>query len=123
MYYISVEADFDAAHYLREYKGKCESLHGHTFRVVVTLKADHLDKTGIAYDFTLLKRQLNEVIAGFDHVCLNDIAPFDKINPSSENIASVVYEKIEKILMGEPVRLAYVEVWESPTSHVLYKND
>ena len=86
MYQISVEQHFDAAHYLRGYQGKCESLHGHRFRVVVKVTASRVDDVGMAYDFTELKRHLGDILSRFDHTCLNDASPFDNINPSSENI-------------------------------------
>ena len=118
---ISVEQDFDAAHCLRNYGGKCETLHGHTFRAAATVKATRLDDIGLAYDFTVLKRQLNEILSRFDHHCLNDVTPFDKINPSSENIATTIFNELKPRLAGTPVSLVSIEVWESPTSHVLYK--
>jgi 6-pyruvoyltetrahydropterin/6-carboxytetrahydropterin synthase len=119
MYQVSVEGHFDAAHYLRDYGGKCENLHGHRFKVVVSLKAESLNKTGLAYDFTELKRHLNEVLAPFDHTSLNEVKPFDKINPSSENIAREIYDQLQKRL-SEGVLLSAVEVWESPESRVTY---
>jgi 6-pyruvoyltetrahydropterin/6-carboxytetrahydropterin synthase len=123
MYEISVEMDFDAAHFLRGYQGKCETLHGHRFKVVATVKADKPDDTGLAYDFTLLKQHLREVLAKYDHTCLNDALPFNRINPSSENIASTIFQKLRKRLAGAPVSLASIEVWESPTSRVTYRPD
>jgi len=119
MYQVSVEGHFDAAHYLRDYGGKCENLHGHRFKVVVNLKAKKLNKIGLAYDFTELKRHLGEVLARFDHTSLNDVPPFDKINPSSENIAAEIYEQLKGRFSGG-VSLSSVEVWESPESRVTY---
>jgi 6-pyruvoyltetrahydropterin/6-carboxytetrahydropterin synthase len=119
-YRVSVEGHFDAAHYLRGYGGKCEALHGHRFRVVVEVAADRLDKIGLAYDFSELKKHLAAVTARFDHTCLNDIPPFDRINPSSENIAATIYEGLGKRLTGAPVSLVSVSVWESPESSVTY---
>ena len=118
MYQISVENHFDAAHFLRGYKGKCEALHGHRFRVVARVSASGLDDIGLAYDFTELKRHLAEVLKRFDHVCLNEIIPFDAINPSSENIARTIYEELAGQLAG--VRISSVEVWESPESRAAY---
>jgi 6-pyruvoyltetrahydropterin/6-carboxytetrahydropterin synthase len=123
MYQISIEQHFDAAHFLRGYRGKCEALHGHRFRVVVRVKAAKVDDIGLAYDFVELKRQLSEILARFDHTCLNDVPPFDKINPSSENIASAIYNELQPKLAGAPVSLACVEVWESPQSGVAYSPD
>ena len=77
MYQISVEQDFDAAHFLRGYQGKCEKVHGHRFRVVAKVKASAVDDIGLAYDFTGLKRHLGDIISRFDHTCINDLPPFD----------------------------------------------
>ena len=123
MYQVSIEQHFDAAHFLRGYRGKCEALHGHRFRVVVRVKASEVDDIGLAYDFVELKRQLGDILSRFDHTCLNDVPPFDKINPSSENIASTIYNELQPKLAGTPVSLACVEVWESPQSGVAYSPD
>jgi len=123
MYQISVEQHFDAAHFLRGYQGKCEALHGHRFRVVVKITASEVDEVGLAYDFTVLKQQLGDILSSFDHTCLNDVPPFDKINPSSENIAATIYNELQPKLAGAPVSLSCVEVWESPQSGVAYSPD
>ena len=123
MYQVSVEQHFDAAHFLRGYRGKCEALHGHRFRVVVRVKASEVDDIGLAYDFVELKRHLGDILSRFDHTCLNDVPPFDKINPSSENIASAIYNELQPKLAGAPVSLVCVEVWESPQSGVTYSPD
>ena len=123
MYEVSVEQHFDAAHFLRGYQGKCEALHGHRFRVVVKLRASGLDDTGMSYDFTVLKKQLADILSRFDHTCLNDIPPFDEMNPSSENIASTIYGELKPVLAGAPVSLSCVEVWESPQQGVAYSPD
>ena len=123
MYEISVEMDFDAAHALRGYQGKCERLHGHRFKVVVSVNGKKLDEIGLAYDFTLLKKHLGEILAKYDHTNLNGEAPFNRINPSSENIAATIYLKLKKKLAGAPVSLVCIEVWESPQSRVIYRPD
>lgn len=123
MYTISVEQHFDAAHYLRGYQGKCEALHGHRFCVVARLESNQLDDIGMAYDFALLKRHLGEILGRFDHTCLNDVPPFDETNPSSENIAVTVYQELRPKLVGAPVSIACIEVWESPQSGVSYRPD
>ena len=118
MYQVSVEQHFDAAHYLRGYRGKCESLHGHRFRVIVGIECPQLDDIGLAYDFTELKKQLDKILGRFDHVCLNEIEPFTAINPSSENIARTIYEElIENVT---EVVIARVEVLESPDSKAAF---
>lgn len=118
MFEVTVEGHFDAAHSLRGYRGKCERVHGHRFRVLAVVRAKKLDEIGVAYDFVELKRHLNEVIGRFDHVCLNDLPAFRKKNPSSENIATTVFRELQRRLGKLP--LAWVEVWESPESHVRY---
>jgi len=118
MYEVRVKRHFDAAHALRGYKGKCETTHGHRYEVVVCLEADALDEMGLAFDFTELKRVLDSVIERFDHSYLNEMSPFDEKNPSSENVARVVYEEMEGSIEG--ARLGSVEVWESPDAWVTY---
>ena len=121
MYKVSVEHHFDAAHALRGYRGKCESVHGHRFKVVTKVTATKLDKTGLAYDFTELKAKLKAILERYDHTLVNEVPPFDKINPSSENIAATIYGELKGALKEVPVILDAVEVWESPTSWVEYR--
>jgi 6-pyruvoyltetrahydropterin/6-carboxytetrahydropterin synthase len=121
MYEISVEKYFEAAHYLRGYQGKCEKVHGHRYKVVVKIEASKLNKIGLAYDFTDLKRYLKEILDRYDHACLNDIKPFDKINPSAENLAATIYKELRKKLASEPITLKAVEAWESPEQGVSYR--
>lgn len=118
MYKVSVRQHFDAAHYLRGYRGKCEQVHGHRFEVMVSVEAKSLDNLGIAFDFVELKKHLGEILSRFDHVCLNEVSPFDDINPSSENIAATIYQELGRQLGG--VAISRVEVWESPESSVTY---
>jgi 6-pyruvoyltetrahydropterin/6-carboxytetrahydropterin synthase len=123
VYEIIVEKNFDSAHYLRGYKGKCENVHGHRYTVRVRLKAAKLNEIGLAYDFTDIKRYLVEIIARFDHTLLNEIAPFDKINPSAENIAATIYQELKEKLSQEPVTITAVEAWETPQQGVVYTPD
>ena len=87
------------------------------------VKADKLDDIGLAYDFTELKRHLNDILSRFDHTCLNDVPPFDKINPSAENIAATIYDELKSKLTADPVTLSCVEAWESPEQGVAYSSD
>ncbi|MFC1915643.1 6-carboxytetrahydropterin synthase QueD [Chloroflexota bacterium] len=123
MYEISTESHFDAAHFLRGYQGKCEALHGHRFQVVAKVIAAKLDNIGIAYDFSELKQHLNDILSRFDHTCLNDVPPFDNLNPSSENIATTIYNELKKKLTGAPISISSIEVWESPQTWVTYRPD
>ncbi len=120
MYELTVEQEFDAAHALRGYQGKCERLHGHRFRVEVTVRATQLDDIGMAYDFTRLKAHLARITGRLDHTSLNETPPFDAINPSSENIAATVYKELKPMLADAPATLVSVTVWESPQSRVVY---
>jgi 6-pyruvoyltetrahydropterin/6-carboxytetrahydropterin synthase len=120
MYQLFVEEHFDAAHYLPNYHGKCEKLHGHRFKVIARFEAVKLDETGLAYDFAQLKQHLRELLARFDHTCLNDVAPLNRIGPSSENIAATIYDALQTRFVKSPAKLASVEVWESPTAGVAY---
>lgn len=123
MYKISIERHFDAAHYLRDYNGKCENLHGHRYKVIASVKTDKLDNIGLAFDFTVLKRSMDEILERYDHVCLNEIEPFTKINPSSENIAATLYSELEPKLADVPVDIADIQVYESPDAWVTYTRD
>ncbi len=120
MYQLFVEDHFDAAHYLPEYNGKCERLHGHRFKVVVRVEAESVGDDGMAYDFAEIKLRLRELLSQMDHSCLNELEPFSAKAPSSENIAAWLYSELQPRFEDTPVRLANVEVWESPTTGVSY---
>jgi 6-pyruvoyltetrahydropterin/6-carboxytetrahydropterin synthase len=120
MYELSVEHDFDAAHFLRGYSGKCERLHGHRFRVQATIRMGKLDELGLAYDFTLLKQHLKDIVSLLDHMPLNETPPFDKLNPTSENIARTVFDDLKAHLGDAGQYLHSVTVWESPESRATY---
>jgi 6-pyruvoyltetrahydropterin/6-carboxytetrahydropterin synthase len=118
---VTVQQHFDSAHYLRDYNGRCENLHGHRYQVAVTLIAQEVDNIGLAFDFTRLKRGLKErYLDRYDHVCLNDIEPFTEINPSAENIARTIYGIAREIVADSNAKLKSVTVWESPDSWATY---
>ena len=121
MYQLFVEEHFDAAHLIRDYNGKCENTHGHRFKVIIRLEAEKLQQNGLAYDFALIKRSLREALTRYDHAFLNEMSPFDRIEPSCENIAATLYDELLSHFNGLPVILTSVEVWESPTTGVSYK--
>lgn len=112
MYKVSVRRHFDAAHWLRCYRGKCENMHGHRWEIVVSAASQVLDSEGMAFDFTLLKKALDRVLERFDHHNLNEVPPFDSLNPSSENIARIIYEDLHTAL--PEARIIEVQAWESP---------
>ena len=120
MFDLTVESQFSAAHQLRGYKGKCEALHGHNWRVQVTLSSEKLDDIGMVLDFHELKSITNEVLAPLDHSFLNDVFPFTEINPSSENMAKWIYESIRKKIKKKNCNMSSVTVWENETSSATY---
>ncbi len=116
MYNIKVEAGFSSAHNLREYKGKCESLHGHNWKVEAVVAQESLNKTGMVMDFKCLREILYKLLETLDHKYLNSIAYFKKINPTSENIAKYIYDNLKK-----KIPLLYsVTVWESDKACATY---
>jgi 6-pyruvoyltetrahydropterin/6-carboxytetrahydropterin synthase len=123
MYEISVDESFAAAHNLRDYHGKCEDLHGHNYKVRVVLAGKELDSTGLLYDFVHLKRVIQDVIGSLDHKYLNELPPFDKLNPSAENIARHIYERTAKQLPQalNAAGISSVTVWETDTSAATYR--
>ncbi len=123
MFEISVDETFAAGHALRGYKGKCENIHGHNYRVRVTLSGQQLDSVGMLYDFVHLKKVIQEVIRSLDHRFLNDFSPFDVVNPSAENIARHIYEETAKQLREEPngAGITSITVWETDTTAATYR--
>ncbi len=121
MFELSVTASFSAAHFLRDYKGKCENLHGHNWKVEAAVRGDNIDKSGLLIDFKKLKEYLNRVLGELDHQHLNELGAFGEVNPSSENIAVFIYRRLKILLAGEKVDLVYIKVWEQDNSAVLYR--
>ena len=122
MFEVSVEQTFAAGHALRNYKGKCENVHGHNYRVCVTIAGAQLDEAGLLVDFLDVKRAMGEAIEYLDHRFINDLAPFDRINPSAENIAKYFYDRVSGDLKTHhAVRVAEVKVWETDTSSAVYR--
>jgi 6-pyruvoyltetrahydropterin/6-carboxytetrahydropterin synthase len=117
MYELRVNAVFSAAHNLRGYEGKCENLHGHTWKVELCASGDTLNNIGMLCDFKELKGKLREVLSMFDHNYINEIKPFDKINPTAENLARFIYESVEKYFNN----IKEVVVWESEDAGATYR--
>ena len=120
MYDLMIETQFSSAHQLRGYKGKCEALHGHNWRVQVTVSSDKLDDTGMVIDFHDLKKMAAEIISSLDHSFLNDVFPFTEINPSSENIAKWIFDSFKKKLDKDQCNISSVTVWENETASATY---
>jgi 6-pyruvoyltetrahydropterin/6-carboxytetrahydropterin synthase len=122
MFEVCVEHTFAAAHALRNYHGKCENLHGHNYRVQVKVTGPELDTTGMLVDFVELKRLLRGVAERLDHQNLNEISPFDQVNPSAENIAKYLFEEINGRLKTEHAAvLNEVKVWETDIQSAAYR--
>jgi 6-pyruvoyltetrahydropterin/6-carboxytetrahydropterin synthase len=121
MFEVSVEETFAAGHALRNYHGKCENVHGHNYRVRVTLEGEQLDGAGLLVDFVELKRVLRAIIERLDHVFLNDIVPFDELNPSAENMARYFYQEMSSGLRAAHARVAEVKIWETDTATATYR--
>lgn len=117
---VAVLSSFSAAHRLMDYKGKCENMHGHNWRVEASCQAGQLDKHGMVVDFSELKKALNKILMQFDHKVLNDIQYFKKVNPTSENIAKFIYDKLQKSLTAYSLQLIAVTVWETDASRASY---
>jgi 6-pyruvoyltetrahydropterin/6-carboxytetrahydropterin synthase len=115
-----IETQFSSAHQLRGYKGKCEALHGHNWRVQVTVSSEKLDDTGMVIDFHDLKKMAAEIISSLDHSFLNDVFPFTEINPSSENIAKWIFDSFKKKLYKDQCNISSVTVWENETASATY---
>ncbi len=121
MFVVSVQAHYDSAHYLRNYRGKCERLHGHRYVVEVALATESLDESGIAFDFVVVKRHLRELADALDHQNLNDLEPFLEVEPSAENQAKYFWDELKRALPGEVASaLLYTRVWETPTQWAQY---
>lgn len=120
MYELTVISDFAAAHNLRQYEGECENLHGHNWNVEVTVATKKLNKIGLGVDFKILKRTLENILKRLDHKYLNEIQPFDKENPSSENIARYIFKQLQKEIKDKNIKTARVKVWESENAAAVY---
>lgn len=122
MFQVSVEETFSAGHALRGYKGKCENVHGHNYRVQITLEGPELDNIGLLVDFTHVKRVMRELIKRLDHQFINDLEPFTTVNPSAENMAKYFFEEVSKELKEMPpgAKVKDVVIWETDTANARY---
>jgi 6-pyruvoyltetrahydropterin/6-carboxytetrahydropterin synthase len=123
MFRVSVEETFSSGHALRGYKGKCENVHGHNYRVQVSIEGQQLDAIGLLVDFTHVKHALRAIIKEIDHQFLNDLEPFKSVNPSAENMAKYFYEEMGARLKEMPAgaRLVEAVVWETDTACAVYR--
>ncbi|MBN2159181.1 MAG: 6-carboxytetrahydropterin synthase QueD [Spirochaetes bacterium] len=119
MYRLVIHDYFSSAHQLRGYRGKCEGVHGHNWRVEVEVEGERLNDIGLLMDFTDLKRILKEVVDPLDHVMLNEVDGFRDNNPSSELIARHIYNRVKERLPAD-ISVAAVTVWESENAKAVY---
>ena len=115
MFEIKINTDFSAAHSLRGYKGKCEALHGHNWKIEVIVVSSKLNKLGMVIDFKELKDILNKIISKLDHKHLNNINFFKKVNPTSEQVAKYIYDRLTAKSKGR-FSVKKVTAWESDSA-------
>lgn len=123
MFEVAVEQSFASAHALRNYKGRCENVHGHNWKVRVVIEGEKLDATGMLVDFLDVKSFMGEILDRIDHQFLNEIPPFDVINPSAENIAEYFYQQLTGRFAETPVpvRIREVKIWETEIQSATYR--
>ena len=118
MFELTVRGEFSSAHFLRDYSGQCRNLHGHTWKVAVTVKGKTLNKIGVMADFVELKAHLHSIMSQLDHACLNDLKYFKTHNPTTENIARFIYHEYARL--ARPLKMVRAQVWESDRADVVY---
>jgi 6-pyruvoyltetrahydropterin/6-carboxytetrahydropterin synthase len=124
MFEVMIERNFSSAHQLRGYRGKCENLHGHNYKIEIYARGRELDKTGLLVDFVELKAAADEVVGYLDHRNINELPPFDeKLNPSAENLARFILERVASRVGDERVQVFKVRCFETPTSVATYRVD
>ena len=127
MFDITIEDEFAAAHHLNEYQGNCRNLHGHNWRVQLTVRCDQLDKSGLGVDFRKIRTILGKILKELDHSYLNDHPAFKEINPTCENISVFVFRQAAQILLLDPdkpnARVHAVTIWESGNCRVTYREN
>jgi 6-pyruvoyltetrahydropterin/6-carboxytetrahydropterin synthase len=121
MFEVSVEYTFAAGHALREYKGKCENIHGHNYKVQLVVAGERLDSAGLLMDFGEMRRGIRGIVDRLDHQFLNDLTPFDKLNPSAENIAKYFYDQLDPQIRGRGLHVQAVTIWETDTTSATFR--
>lgn len=121
MFEVQVEYSFAAGHALRGYKGKCENVHGHNYKVQLTVAGEQLDATGMLMDFVEVKKNIKALVERLDHRFLNDVPPFDVLNPSAENIAKYFSDELEPSVKDRGLQVHAVTIWETDTTAATYR--
>lgn len=122
-YILKVVSDFASAHTLREYPGACSRMHGHNWKVETEVEATTLDSVGMGIDFKTVRKATKELTGKLDHHYLNDIAPFDVINPTAENIAAYIFKGLSETLNSDRVKVKAITLWETERACVRYTED
>lgn len=120
MFKLRVITNFSAAHHLQDYQGACQNLHGHNWKVGVSILCKDTDAIGLTIDYKVVKEYINEIMDRLDHQYLNNLAVFKGINPTSENISKYIYKELEKKIEQKGCKIAEVEVWESDNTSMMY---
>jgi 6-pyruvoyltetrahydropterin/6-carboxytetrahydropterin synthase len=123
MYELKVITQFAAAHRLENFYGKCEALHGHNWKVEVFIAGERLDSAGLLMDFGVVKAKTREVLEEIDHKYLNELPAFKEQNPSSENLARYLFQRLSDAINRDGVQVRRINVWESDTSCASYYQD
>ena len=122
-YTLKIVTDFAAAHTLRDYPGACSRLHGHNWKVEVEVTATTLDETGMVLDFKHIRQATHAVIEHYDHQYLNEVAPFDTLNPTAENIAAIIHRAVAAKLNDGRVSVCATTIWETDRACARYSED
>jgi len=120
MYQLKITSNFASAHNLMHYQGDCENLHGHNWKVDVSVTAKDLDKSGLGIDFKKLKSETKTLLKTLDHKYLNELEPFKDVSPSSENIARYIYQELSRMLNNDNIKVESITVWESDFARAKY---
>lgn len=121
MFEISVEYPFAAGHALRGYKGKCENVHGHNYKVQVAVAGEQLNSTGLLMDFVELRAAIKALVERLDHRFLNELPPFDRVNPSAENLAKYFCDELEAHVRAHGLSIRSVTIWETDTTSATFR--
>jgi 6-pyruvoyltetrahydropterin/6-carboxytetrahydropterin synthase len=121
IYTLKIVTDFASAHTLRDYPGACSRMHGHNWKVEVEVLATQLDNVGMGVDFKVIKKATRQVTDELDHYYLNDIPPFDRVNPTAENIASYIFQAVSEKLNNERIKVKAVTLWETERACVRFE--
>lgn len=122
-YTLKVLTDFAAAHALRHYPGDCAKLHGHNWKVEAEVSASELNELGIGMDFKQIRRETKAICERLDHTYLNELSPFDEINPTAENIAAYIYHQLAERLNSATTRVSAITIWETERASVRYTEE